>query len=157
MAQHCQASLPWHCHVATPACSAYLASTATWRQKHRSYTSWHNLKYRTFLFVDIAEFGTVSVLSSNQNEADIGCQLKPETLTWPDLANTIGVWKQHIQSETLRLLLSKCYFCNEWSTKLVQNIKMLFYGVSPSDLSSILDRSLCINVSWRHLRWYFYK
>ena len=29
MAQQCQASLPWHCHVATPARSVYLASAPT--------------------------------------------------------------------------------------------------------------------------------
>ena len=47
--------------------------------KNWSYTPRRTLKYRTF--VDIAEIGTVSVLSSNQNEAYIGCRLKPETLT----------------------------------------------------------------------------
>ena len=34
-----------------------------------------------FLFVDNAEIGTVSILSSHQNKAYIGCRLKPETLT----------------------------------------------------------------------------
>ena len=87
MARQCQASLPWHHHVATPARSTYLASAATWRQKHWSYTPRGTLKYCIFLFVDIAEIGTVSALSYKQNEAYIGFQLKPETLTWPDPAN----------------------------------------------------------------------
>ena len=87
MARQCQASLPWHRHVATPACCTYLASAATWQQKQQSYTPGRNLKHCTFLFVDIAEIGTVSVLSSNQNEAYISCRLKPETLTWPDLTD----------------------------------------------------------------------
>ena len=81
MALKCRASLPWRRQVATPACSAYLVSVATCRQKHWSYTLRHTFKYRTFLFVDIAEISTVSVLSYNQNEAYIGCRLKPETLT----------------------------------------------------------------------------
>ena len=85
MTRQCQAGLPWCRHVATPARSAYLPSAATWRQKHQSYTPRRNLKYRTFLFVGIAEIGTVSVLSSNHNQAYIGCWLKPETLTWPIL------------------------------------------------------------------------
>ena len=87
MARQCRACLPWRHQVATHARSVYLASTTTWRQKHWSHTPRHTLKYRTFLFVDIAEIGTVSVLSSYQNEAYIGCRLIPETLTWPDPAN----------------------------------------------------------------------
>ena len=31
------------------------------------------------------------VLSSNQNEAYIGCRMKPETLTWPDPANLASI------------------------------------------------------------------
>ena len=87
MARQCQDSLPRSRHIAAPARGTYLAGADTWWQKHWSYTQRRNFKYHTFLFVDIAEIGTVSVLSSNQNEAYIGCQLRPETLTWPDLAN----------------------------------------------------------------------
>ena len=50
-----------------------------------SYTPWRNLKYCTFLFVDIVKLCTISILSSNQNEANICCRLKRETLTWPTL------------------------------------------------------------------------
>ena len=38
----------------------------------------------SFLFVDIAEIGTVFVLLSNQNEACIRGRLKPQTLTRPE-------------------------------------------------------------------------
>ena len=51
-----------------------------WTCRH---TPRHNLKHRTFLFDDIAEISTVSVLSSNQNQAYIGCRF--ETLKyWPE-------------------------------------------------------------------------
>ena len=81
MTLQCQARLLGSHHMATPAHSTYLGGAATWRQKRWSYTPQHNLKYHTFLFVEIAEIGSVSVLSSNQNDAYIGCRLKPETLT----------------------------------------------------------------------------
>ena len=59
----------------------------------RSYTLWRYLKYRSYLFVDITEISTVSVLSSNQNEAYIRCQLKLETLTWPDPMKWIASYR----------------------------------------------------------------
>ena len=47
------------------------------------YRPRRNLKHRIFLFVDIAEVSTVSVLLSNQNQAYIGCRF--ETLKyWPE-------------------------------------------------------------------------
>ena len=45
-----------------------------------SYTPRRNLKYRMFWFADIMKLGTISILSSY-----IGCRLKTETLTWPNL------------------------------------------------------------------------
>ena len=44
-----------------------------------------NLKYHIFRLVDIVVLCTISNLSSNQNEAYIGCRLKQQTLTWPIL------------------------------------------------------------------------
>ena len=82
MAWQCQASLPGSRHMATPTRSTYLASAATWQQKHWSCTLRRNLKYCTFLFVGMTEISTVLVLSSIQNEAHTGCWLKPEILTW---------------------------------------------------------------------------
>ena len=117
------ASLPWRRLMATPARSPYLASAATWPQKHWSYTPQRTLKYLTFLFVNIAEISNVSVLSSNQNEAYIGCQLKREILTWPDLANLarINLDTSEFGNNTNRMkrwdfLPSKCYFRNKWSS-----------------------------------------
>ena len=89
MVQQCQASLPWRSHVAIPAHSVYVASATTWQQKYWSYTLRRTLNYHTFLFVDIAEIGTVSVLSSNQNKACIRGRLKPETLTRPEPAKVL--------------------------------------------------------------------
>ena len=47
----------------------------------------------------------------------------------------IRVWKQHIRSETLGFLLSKCYFHNEWSNNLYKTLKCMFCGVTQSDWS----------------------
>ena len=80
--QHWFRCLPGSRHMATPTRSTYLASAATWQQKHWSCTLRRNLKYCTFLFVGMTEISTVLVLSSIQNEAHTGCWLKPEILTW---------------------------------------------------------------------------
>ena len=70
------------------------------------YTPRHNLKHRTFLFVDIAEVGTRSVLSSNQNQAYIGCRL--ETLKyWPTL-HGIGVYIGVVKSRGVKRLAFYC-------------------------------------------------
>ena len=70
------------------------------------YTPRHNLKHRTFLFVDIAEVGTHSVLSSNQNQAYIGCRL--ETLKyWPTL-HGIGVYIGVVKSCGVKRLAFYC-------------------------------------------------
>ena len=70
------------------------------------YTPRHKLKHRTFLFVDIAEVGTRSVLSSNQNQAYIGCRL--ETLKyWPTL-HGIGVYIGVVKSRGVKRLAFYC-------------------------------------------------
>ena len=143
MAQKCQASLPWRRQVATPACSAYLVSAVTWRQKYWSYTSRRTLKYRTFLFVEITENGPVSVLPSNQNEAYICCPLKPETLTWPDLAY-INLATSEFGNKTNGVKQWNFYFPHvifamNVAHNLFKALKCMFCSVSPSDLSRNMD------------------
>ena len=147
MARKCRASLPWRQQVATPARSAYLASATTWWQNHWSYSPWRNFKYRTFLFVDIAASGTVSILSSNPNEAYIGCWLKPETLTWPHLANLV-----YINLDTSEFgnniyggvkwwdfYVPNVIFAMNEAYNLFKTLRCMFCGVSSSDLSRNID------------------
>ena len=91
---HCGRPSLWHgsARPAFPGVAMWWLPLAAriWRapphgdQNLGSYTPRHILKYRTYLFVDITEISTVSILSSNENEAYIRCQLKLETLTCPD-------------------------------------------------------------------------
>ena len=151
----CQATLPWPHQVVTPAHSVYLASATIWRQKHMSYIPRRTLKYCTFLFVDIAEIGTVSVLSSNQNEAYISCWLKPETLTWPDLANlaNINLDTSEFGNNIYRVKRWDFYFPNvifamNEAHNLFKISKCMFCGVSPPPLSRTMDIKHWVVLAW---------
>ena len=147
MSMKCRASLPWRRQVGTPARSTYLASAYIRRQQHWSYTPRRTLKYRTFLFVDIAAIGTISVLSFNQNEAYISCRLKPDTLTWIDLANLayINLDTSEFGNNTYGVKRWDFYFPNvifamNEARNLFKTIKCMFCGVSPMNLSRNMDR-----------------
>ena len=67
------------------------------------YTPRRNLKHRTFLLVDISEVSTVAVLSSNQNEAYIGCRFE----TWSTDLNKLNYMGQECVHRSCEIMRSE--------------------------------------------------
>ena len=80
------------------------------------YTPRRNLKHRTFLFVDIAEVGTVTILSSNQRQNEVCISCRFETLKY---------WSEWINLHGIGVCASELWNHTEWSAELF-TVQMLF-------------------------------